>query len=58
MLKSEGRFINYENLNTMEKLKEKTFTKDVEEGCNQEKEKTFNNPIDEEMFNQLLQFRG
>ena len=41
----------------VEKLKEKTFTEDVEEGCNQEKEKAFNNPVDEEMFNQLLRFR-
>jgi len=41
----------------MEKLKEKTFTKDVEEGCNQEKEKAFNN-LDEEMFNRFLRFRN
>jgi len=39
----------------MEVIKEKTFTKDVEEGCNQEKEKTFN--LDEEMFNKFLRFR-
>ncbi len=39
-----------------EVIKEKTFTEDVEEGCNQEKEKTFNN-LDEEMFNKFLRFR-
>lgn len=41
----------------MDKLKEKTFTKDVEEGCNQEKERMFNDQADEEMFNRLLKFR-